>query len=563
IRAEHKKLLDLVAERDIQWRLDATSLIPWLFRPCTVRVLLVTDGALDFGSGGFGLRTFVETLLDGAGFYARFEITLAHIANRGGDQMMAGDGRIADRIPSFRFDDTDHFTADRYDQVWLFGIETTYANRRISNDDTPTLLPAEVEALGAFMDGGGGLFATGDHGALGKALCSAVPRARSMRLWDNSSNNNLTNEVSMNGPRRNDTNRRGHDAVSQFNDQSDDIPQTIEPKLYRRYGPFIWGATVFPHPLLCGPDGVIDVMPDHPHEGECVEPANPSIAEFPDSTDGSPRPLPEVVSTNTVPAGNVSGTKAPTEAHTFGGVCAYDGHRADRGRVVTDATWHHFVNINLVGDAGASGAKSMGFLATASGQAHLAAIQAYYRNVAVWISRSQNVRCMNNHILWHLVWNDRVIEAVATRGDLTFDDVRYPFLWELGKHARDVLGRYAGRCQSYEYVIDILAPLLPIELRLAIHPWWPDPPRPEPDPVPWLDIEPLLDSALGGAVLAIRERYPVPPDGEADVDADAVAEIAAYGAERAVSMALEDLAALVDLDTLVSAVTHGAGKKGD
>jgi hypothetical protein len=64
-------------------------------------------------------------------------------------------------------------------------------------------------------------------------------------------------------------------------------------------------------------------------------------------------------------------------------------------------------------------------------------------------------------------------------------------------------------------------------------------------------------------VLAIRERYPVPPDGEADVDADAVAEIAAYGAERAVSMALEDLAALVDLDTLVSAVTHGAGKKGD
>jgi hypothetical protein len=219
IRAEHKKLLDLVAERDIQWRLDATSLIPWLFRPCTVRVLLVTDGALDFGSGGFGLRTFVETLLDGAGFYARFEITLAHIANRGGDQMMAGDGRIADRIPSFRFDDTDHFTADRYDQVWLFGIETTYANRRISNDDTPTLLPAEVEALGAFMDGGGGLFATGDHGALGKALCSAVPRARSMRLWDNSSNNNLTNEVSMNGPRRNDTNRRGHDAVSQFNDQ--------------------------------------------------------------------------------------------------------------------------------------------------------------------------------------------------------------------------------------------------------------------------------------------------------------------------------------------------------
>ena len=37
------------------------------------------------------------------------------------------------------------------------------------------------------MDGGGGLFATGDHGALGKALCGEVPRARSMRRWDDSS----------------------------------------------------------------------------------------------------------------------------------------------------------------------------------------------------------------------------------------------------------------------------------------------------------------------------------------------------------------------------------------
>ena len=563
IRAEHKTLFDLVDYRNRLWRDDAQSIIPWLLRPCRVRTLLVTDGGLDYGVGNFGLRTFVETLLAGAGFYARFDITLAHIRSRSGDQMMEGDGRITNRISGFRFDDTDHFAPGAYDQVWLFGIESSYANSRISGDSTPTLLPAEISALSAFMDGGGGLFATGDHGALGKALCSAVPRAQSMRLWDNTSGDNDTNEVSMGGQRRNDTNRIGHDVASQFDDQSDDIPQTIEPKLYRRYGPFIWRQTVFPHPLLCGPDGVIDVMPDHPHEGECIEPGSPSLADFPNSTDGSLRPLPELVSTNSVPPGNTAGSKNPTMAHTFGGICAYDGHRADRGRVVTDATWHHFVNINLVGDTNASGAKTLGFLATTSGQAHLTQIQAYYRNIAVWISRDQNIRCMNNHILWNIIWNDRVVEAVATRADLTFAEIDLHFLWELGRHARDALGRYAGRCQSYEYIIEVVAKLIPIDLRELIDPWLPLPPEPRPDPVPWIDIEPLLDSALGGAILAVRERYPEPTGGKFDVGADEVGELAAAGAERAVAMALDDLRTRVDLDGLVGQQRDRRPKKGD
>lgn len=44
--------------------------------------------------------------------------------------------------------------------------------------------------------------------------------------------------------------------------------------------------------------------------------------------------------------------KAPFNAHTFGAICAYDGWRAGPngvGRVVTDATWRHFINLNLVG----------------------------------------------------------------------------------------------------------------------------------------------------------------------------------------------------------------------
>jgi hypothetical protein len=66
---------------------------------------------------------------------------------------------------------------DTHDQVWLFGFQ--------SSGSEPS--DEELRAISEFMDSGGGLFATGDHSALGKALCSEVPRARSMRRWDDSS----------------------------------------------------------------------------------------------------------------------------------------------------------------------------------------------------------------------------------------------------------------------------------------------------------------------------------------------------------------------------------------
>jgi len=122
------------------------------------------------------------------------------------------------------------------------------------------------------MNGGGGVFATGDHGALGVCLSGSIPRARSMRLWGDTSPNDALNEVSMTGPRRNDTNRIGPSAGSQFNDQSDVVPQPISPKMYQRWTG-LWRYS-YPHPLLCGPRGVIRVLPDHPHEGQCVLPAN-------------------------------------------------------------------------------------------------------------------------------------------------------------------------------------------------------------------------------------------------------------------------------------------------
>ncbi|RJK94751.1 hypothetical protein D5H78_13005 [Vallicoccus soli] len=549
-RLDERELRELIDRRDVLHALEPQRLHLRWWRPCSVRVLLVTDGGLDFGSGDFGLRTFVTTLLSGT-YPAHFRITLAHRRSRGGDAMMEDDGRVERRISGFRFDDRGHFAADQYDQLWMFGIESA-----------PGITDREVRAVAEFMDAGGGVFATGDHAALGRAMGERIPRVRSMRLWDSTPG---VDEVSMGGHRRNDTNRRGHDAASTFDDQSDDVPQVITPRWYRtRVGLF---EAVYPHPLLCGPDGAITVMPDHPHEGECHEPADTSqvvdvggasFVEYPPAVGGGPKPVPEVIATSTVLGGTKSGTKDATQGHTFGGIAAYDGHLAGVGRVVTDATWHHFVNINLIGAAGAAPPKDSGFLATPAGASHLARVRTYYRNTATWISPPGLLRCMNRRLLWDLVWHHRVVEAVATTAEVDLRRAHPVLLWHIGKQARDVLGRRTSACQSVRLVLDLVWQEALPELFPEVDPWLPRDleSRPAPQQVPWFDPSPVLDLALGSAVTAVHQAFA--EDEQVDQDSlderldEVLARGVAVGLERARESARE---ALEQLDALVQRVT--------
>ena len=525
---------------------------PW-FPFCRIRVLCVTDGNLDFSDLDFGLATFVRTLLD-TRIPARFEVTLAHLNNRTGAAMMDFDSRIKDRIPNFKFDDTNDFVPDRYDVVFLFGIQTSQNGRGMASDGTPyptdRLSDTELQAIAEFQNSGGGLFATGDHGALGRFVGRSLPRAGKMRLWDRTSANSDLDEVSMGGPRRNDTNRPG-DPGSQFDDQSDDVPQQIIPRMYSVQNALFKYS--FPHPLLCGPNGVIRVMPDHPHEGECVEPADTNDTlnfksnlgpEYPPATSGGARPLPEVISTNTVLAGTTSGVKDSTIGHQFGGICAYDGHRASVGRCVTDATWHHFVNINLVGDADYpdNAVKGNGFLASTSGQAHLANIRAYYRNLAIWLSRPSNIRCINSGWITWLLRKGRVMEAVLTRTDLESSDLAIHNYWEIGKHARDVLGRYASRCQTRKLVLDLVWPEFEIPIP-SIDPWVMDTRREAKvserigGGINWINGDHLLDAAFGAAIASVNDRFG--DKYEERIDSDAVRKLAQKGARKGMEEALE------------------------
>ena len=542
-----------------EFQINPEKFWPW-FPFCQIRVLVVTDGGLDFSELDFGLATFVRTLLD-TSLPARLQVTLGHLNSRSGAAMMDFEPRIVDRIANFKFDVADHFTPDEYDVVFLFGVQTSMPGRGTAADGnaypSDRFADTELQAIAEFQNSGGGLFATGDHAALGRFMGVGLPRAGKMRLWESTSAVDDLDEVSMGGQRRNDTNRPG-DPGSQFDDQSDDIPQSIIPRMYTaRNWLFEYS---FPHPLLCGPDGIIAVMPDHPHEGECVEPTDTNDdlnftsdlgPEYPPSTSGGLRPLPQVISTSTVLSGTTSGTKRATIGHSFGGICAYDGHRAGIGRAVTDATWHHFVNINLVGDADYPNniVKGQGFLASAAGQAHLADIRAYFRNLAIWLSRPSNISCMNSGWLVWTLRKGRVMEAVLTRTDLKVRDLSIYNLWEIGRHARDVLDRFASRCQTRRLVLDLIWPELELPIP-RIDPWLLEELRDIPKTeqigagIQWLNGEHLLDTALGAAIATVHDEFA--DTGDERIDEDAVRKLAQEGARNGVELALDALGSTME-----------------
>jgi hypothetical protein len=543
--------LQLRAEFQLARQQEPARFFPFL-PPTKNRVLIVTDGLLHFDEHDAGLNVFVRSLLDTPGGYVQHEITLAHMDEDAvPTELMPDESRIANRIPGFKFDVSTHFTPDMYDVVMLLGYEERFGNTRGTGPEGQTypaehLSQRELVALTQYMNGGGGLIATGDHGNLGKALSHAVPRARNMRRWESAPPQRELDEVSMDGPHRNDTNRG-----ELFEHQSDDLPQVIEPKMYTTG----WAVgEVYPHPLLCGPRGVIRVMPDHPHEGQCIEPDDTNLrldhlwggAEYPAATDGGTRPVPEIISTNRVPPGNVSTTsegprkgirKCPTIAHTFGGIAAYDGHRAGVGRVVTDSTFHHFLNVNLAGIAGDATEFPRGFF-TPLGIPILEEIRAYYRNLMVWTTRPELIRSMNLRMAWGALFDQQVMEAVLATTQVRVSDLRPQVLRLIGAHARDALGRAASQCQILDLVLNLVLYRAIPDVMPHIDPWRPDHDAGQRELV-WFNGSALLDIALGGALVGIREAFGTPtPEETRNLNIDRVAEAMARGGTEAVQLAL-------------------------
>lgn len=365
-----------------------------------------TDGTLaaQFQLGEF-LRVLQETRWDGFDI----EITRAHrtVPHPASAEDRLKESRGADLV-GFRFHKGFTVNGERrqladYDMVLFFAISPD-----MSEDETEAELQEEAEAVVQFMENGGGFFATGDHENYGTALCKYIPRVRSMRRWyyEEPGPNGEPAAPSALGTDRNDTTRPGRDGLFIFENQSDDIPQEIEP------------VGKHPHPLLCSPEGTVTYLPDHMHEGLCEVPDNlagrtftvagQAFPEYPVCPSTGEPLAPQVVATGQVlgghpsPAFNSDVHTPSTEltiSHTFGVIGAWDGRLVGKGRVVVDSTFHHFVNINLTGDLflsqiegiAADDQRFFGFyvIDPQTGKRkptkEYLMIQWYYRNIVYWL----------------------------------------------------------------------------------------------------------------------------------------------------------------------------------
>ncbi len=472
----------------------------WWWRRCRRNVLVVTDN-LSFGTGDFGLSEFLTTFNElEAQSWVDYRVTTAYHRDSG---VQSANPVVVNHIDDFEFTAVD---LGDFDQIWLFGISGV----GLDGD--------EVAAVADYMDNGGGLFATGDHGTLGNSLCGALPRVQDMRYWSDFGNG----EVSMTGARRNDTNQPTGGAASStsFDDQSDATPQPIAVRTF---------GLGNPHPLLSispsiRPSGIIDIMPDHPHEGECRP-------ETTFEVNGVKIPT-QIIATSFVTGGNTAGGKQATEPHCFPSIAVWDGRRASAGRIVVDSTWHHFVNINLTATANGPGLNA----------ADWEVVRHYYMNIALWMSRRRIWWCWWYRLIHELVADSRIVEASI---EVALQDPAEASLSELqsiGALAEDVLSTRFNPGFARSFMLDLLADVNP-DLAEVLDDWTPSTSRRRQQlHHPWVDLPGLMRIAVGAGVAAVRvdERFANPQSADEE-SLEAIQGLFNEGASVGFNRGLADL----------------------
>ena len=449
---------------------------PWLWSG-TSRILFVLDGRINTStvSSSFGLGFVINTLTDPlAAWWLRHDVTVVRRDDGSHRDLDDPNQDIFFNSQQLAFTKTDFdfsasgFDIGAFDQIWFFGDFPMNEAGDPDDEGFHPLKGDEVRIVAEWMDRGGGVFATGDHFNLGASMCAHIPRVRSMRRWT------VDQGVpSRTGLDRNET-LQGPETFDPFGDdarEGDSVPQPIE-LVYTLRPVSILLRPVSPHPLFCVPGGVVDHFPDHMHEGEVIEDNDVALdrplnipgydrPEFPPAlhqevarlatTEGAVvnyRPVPRVLAhgRTTIPlppvavsvaAASTDASGAPTRAglpfpgvqvgKRFALVGAYDGDPAGIGRVVVDSTWHHWFSYNLHGFQ-------------ASNLPQYEKMQAYYRNVALWLARPSQRQEMLVSAMWGIVVSD----------PMAFPAAHPDTLWGIGRRALGVMSRTASECTMLE-----------------------------------------------------------------------------------------------------------------
>jgi hypothetical protein len=385
---EHVNINKIYKNRLIDW------LRPWRLKSRPDILIVVDEEISTTPLDSFGIATVIELLRNAQVGCMRFNVDIA-LRDASTPAVMSNPGPTEPKYVGFRFNMTDGGTdvIDKYEQIWCFGFKPN--NSGSSNDaiiDQAFAMPAsdaELIKLDSWMKvRQGGLFGTGDHHFLGASMCRRIPRLGTMRRWTNA--DGVPPQFS---PARIDTLRPpspayepgapGGPAVLDNDLHQGDL--TVQPIQWvpwqTVYGPIFTRKR--PHPVLCHPTlGPINVMPDHAHEGLIVE--SPNLAapkkfngemEYPDAIDGGPKPEPEVIAYGSNlghPPYNFRKLEQPARSRNPM-ISVYDGHRAGVGRVATDSTWHHWMDVNI--DA-----------LKAADNDDWKKISRYFINLAVWLN---------------------------------------------------------------------------------------------------------------------------------------------------------------------------------
>lgn len=382
-----------------KWDIDH----PWWRDPARVRILMYAEGNINFTEH----LMYVHTLLSCRPFFqVDFQVETAHrnFPNAG------------TTIPSpIQLTDPKLDLVKNFEEVWMFGLNTA-----------EDLTAEELALLKTFMKEPthGGILVTGDHEDRGKSIAGGIIRAGKMRAYPS---------PGISRPDWNNSLRDGPDQGSTYDplDQSDDVAQTIRPELFPIVS--LPGFKIFhrPHPVLCGIEGTIDVLPDHQHEGRALAPAvDPTDPEWPKKHGHQERPL--IIAHGT--------TQEPqTGVREFEILSAYDGHNVDVGRIVADASWHHWFNDNLLGDPGSDVYR--GFDDSPEGRKVLKKIDNYFLNCGGWLAPPAKQREMRLAAWWSILWT---IDIAELSPDMP--------LWDLGEQALAALRRHASVCTASDWV---------------------------------------------------------------------------------------------------------------
>jgi hypothetical protein len=434
------------------------------------RILVVVESASWF-TNSFGIGRAMRAVDEADFGFAVTRITLAvrDASSPTRHPVAESDRLVLPTYTGFRFDmlePSGSKTLDQYDQVWCFGINPTNTwlqdDSGITRPEMNAVRPEEVQALRAWMDAGGGVFATGDHDVLGASIGHFLPRVRRMRKWTAGEGAPPVGDTAFNdnpGDTRDriDTTRPhlaqevpgvGNPSpdVIELSRQSDTTVQRIE---WVPSGSYVAGVFRYstPHALLCHPTlGPIDVMPDHAHEGLCFDEhefADPD-SEFP----GGSRPQ-IIAYGHTLPSPPHVFEKGAQPARRFPMISAYDGQAHAVGRVVVDSTWHHWMDINVDAIAMAN---------TTDWQK----ISRYYVNLATWLARPRWRTWIFESALVALPYTYYGVQEISPK----FSDA------VLGQRLVDYLKPLVGPCWVRELAIDILElePLLVEVLRDRVRP---------------------------------------------------------------------------------------------